>query len=113
MVNRAAIILRYREPFVRWINESDPYNDSPNISMEDANREKTIYLISDDAGDDYERWIDLNYEVLFEDELEGWYTDESLWPQERTKELFDEWFAVECHTVIHDTVGGDIIDDET
>ena len=24
MLNRTVIILRYREPFVRWINEADP-----------------------------------------------------------------------------------------
>ena len=26
--------------------------------------------------------------------------------------LFDEWFKVECHTMIFDTVGGPIEDDE-
>lgn len=50
---------------------------------------------------------------LFEAELEGWYTDPTLWPQDRTFRLFQTWFDVECHSVVVDMVGGDIYDDET
>jgi hypothetical protein len=49
---------------------------------------------------------------LFEAELEGWYTDPSMWPQELTWKLFCEWFDVEYHTVLIDTVGDEIYDDE-
>ncbi|MBI4842720.1 MAG: hypothetical protein HY809_00125 [Nitrospirae bacterium] len=112
MVNRAAIILRYKEPFIRWINESDPDNPSPDITMESANEERTVYLISDTDAETYEKWIKSNYESLFEDELYAWYIDETLWPKNRTKKMFDEWFEVECHSVLIDTVGGDIFDDE-
>jgi hypothetical protein len=100
---------------VQWINESDPYDDDPQISMESVNRERTVYLISDrDADDDkaVARWIKANYQVLFEAELEGWYTDESLWPQKRTLKMFHEWFEVECHSVIEDTVGTPIEEEE-
>jgi len=34
MLNRTAIILRYQEPFVRWINEADPVVEEPNIDIE-------------------------------------------------------------------------------
>ena len=34
--------------------------------------------------------------------LEGWVTDESLWPADRTRELFDEWFEVQITSVIED-----------
>ena len=56
--------------------------------------------------------ISLNFEQLFESEIEDWYTDESLWPKNRNRKLFDEWFDVECHSVLIDTVDGKIIDDE-
>ena len=115
MLNRAAVILKYKEPAVQWINAADPYHDDQQISLESVNHERTVYLISDrDADDDkaLARWIKLNYEVLLEAELEGWYTDESLWPQKRTFKLFQDWFEVECHTVIEDTVGTPIVDDE-
>ena len=75
-----------------------------------------MYLISDEDGDDdhtFEAWLSENYIALFETELEGWYTDESLWPQDRSRAIFDSWFIVELNTVLVDTVGGEICDDET
>lgn len=115
MINRAAVLLKYKEPAVQWINDADPYHDNPQISLENVNHERTVYLISEqDADGDkaLERWIKLNYKILFEVELEGWYTDESLWPRKRTFKLFQEWFEVECHTVIEDTLGTPIVDED-
>ena len=116
MLNRAAVILKYRDPAVRWINEADPSDSDAEVTQGDVNLESTVYLISDEDADDPEavdRWLRVNYLELFESELEGWYTDEELWPRERTYELFLEWFEVECHSVIVDTVGGDLFDDES
>ena len=83
MINRAAIILKYKEPFVQWINDVDPYVDNPGITSENANEDRIVYLITDVDGENFEEWISLNYKTLFEIELEGWHTDESLWPQKR------------------------------
>jgi len=112
MVNRGAVILRYKKPFVQWINEADPVKDTSEITMNSANEERTVYLITDADAENIEAWIRENYEALFEGELEGWYTDETLWPQNRDYKTFREWFEVECHSVILDTVGGEIYDDE-
>lgn len=116
MINRAAVILRYKEPAVKWINDADPYNNDPGITLESVNEERTIYLIRDEDADspaDVDDWINLNYDVLFESELDGWYTDEELWPTNRDIELFRKWFDVEFHSVIVDTVDAPIVDDET
>jgi len=77
MINRAAIILKYLEPMVRWINAADPHDDDPGITAESLTQERTVYLIDGeifDSEDAAQGWIDANYKVLFEDELEGWYT---------------------------------------
>lgn len=115
MINRAALILKYKEPAVKWINEADPYEEDPGITMEAVNSDRTVYLIMDhdaDNEDVLKEWIKRNFKMIFEHELEGWYTDEGLWPQKRTMKLFYQWFDVECHTVIEDTVGLPIEDDE-
>lgn len=115
MINRAAIILRYKKPAVAWINKADPDNDNPRATIESANEDRTVYLISDEDADtpeDVEEWIKLNYEILFESELDGWYTDEALWPENRNIKLFRRWFDVECHSVVIDTVNSPIEDDE-
>ncbi len=101
---------------MRWINEADPDPEGINITVEGVNRERTVYLISDadaDTDNDIRRWVEHNFRALWELELEGWYTDEDLWPKNRTLKRFDEWFDVECHTVLVDTVDGPLIDDET
>ena len=115
MINRAALILRYKEPAVRWINEADPSPGESPVSVADANQERTVYLVSEGdvaTGKEMRRWVRANYQNLWETELEGWYTDDALWPKNRTLKEFDRWFEVECHSVLIDTVGGPLIDDD-
>ena len=112
MINRAAVILKYKAPFIQWVNDADPYKDNPGITLERENKDCTVYLILEDDAENLEEWISFNFEQLFESEIEDWYTDESLWPKNRNRKLFDEWFDVECHSVLIDTVDGKIIDDE-
>ena len=115
MINRAALILKYKTPAIKWVNEANPYDGETDSTAEEVNEDKTVYLISDEdseTSDAIEAWLKLNYKALFESELESWYTDESLWPKKRTFALFKKWFGYECHTVIEDTVDGPIFDDE-
>jgi hypothetical protein len=115
MVNRGALLLRYKEPAVRWINEADPSPDDSPITLSDVNEERTVYLIGDTVGDSpdtFQRWLKKNYADLFEMELEGWYTDPALWPKDRSFKLFQQWFDAELHTVLVDTVGDEIVDDD-
>ena len=112
MINRAAVILKYKAPFIQWVNDADPYKDNPGITLESENKDCTVYLILEDDAENLEEWISLNFKQLFESEIEDWYTDESLWPKNRNRKLFDKWFDVECHSVLIDTVEGKIADDE-
>lgn len=85
MLNRAALILRYKQPFVDWINAVDPSPESFTLSLADTRDERTVYLI--DAIDDldhFQRWLARNHKWLFEAELNGWYTDPALWPRDRS-----------------------------
>jgi hypothetical protein len=115
MLNRGAIILRYKELAVRWINDSDPSPSETPVTLDFVNEERTVYLIPDGAGDDpqtLERWLKRHYAEIFEMELEGWYTDENLWPKERSYSLFKKWFEPELHTVLVDLGSGGIYDED-
>ncbi len=111
MINRSSIILKAKEPFVQWVNAADPYYENPGITLESVNSDRTVYLISEEDAENLEQWLSVNFSTLFENELEGWYVDESLWPENRDRATFDKWFSVECHSVVIDTVGGVIEDD--
>ena len=108
MINRAAIMLKYNQPAIDWINAAYPITDGEKMTLEEVNHERTVFLIRDedaDTPDIVNKWIKLNYENLFENELFSWYADESLWPRKRTLKMFKQWFEVECHTLVVDLVG--------
>ena len=42
------------------------------------------------------------YKELFEAELDSWYTDPGLWPQNRDLKMFLEWFDVEFLSGVYD-----------
>jgi len=115
MINRAALILKYKASAVKWINDADPSCGNPVITTDYVNTDRTVYLLRVDVADNQESlevWMKDGYEKIFEAELDGWYTDESLWPKNRTYTLFKKWFDIECNTVLIDTVGSKITDED-
>lgn len=113
MINRAAVLLSYKEPFIKWVNESDPFDENPGVTVENTKNDRTVYLISSEDAENVDKWLSRNFKGLFEEELESWYTDENLWPKKRDRKTFNEWFDVEYHTIIIDIAEGPIEDDET
>lgn len=102
MLNRSALIVRYKQPFVDWINAVDP-SPSHIVTLADVEEERTIYLVEVEDQEELEGWLALNHRALFEEELFGWYTDPKLWPAERSLQLLQQWFSFEFHSVVIDT----------
>ena len=113
MLNRAALILRYKQPFVDWINAVDPSPESHKLSLADTEEERTVYLIDEiDDLDHFQRWLARNHKWLFEEELNGWYTDPDLWPRDRSLKKLQEWCSFELNTVVIDTGTSPLEDDD-
>jgi len=53
-----------------------------------------------------------HHEELFEEELNGWYTEPALWPRDRSFKMLQEWCSRELHTVVVDTGESPLEDDE-
>lgn len=51
MINRAALILKYKSQAIKWINDADPYNDDPGITKESVNSDRSVYLLRDDVAE--------------------------------------------------------------
>lgn len=97
-IDRNAILVRPKKPFFEWMNEIFK-EDEPIWDLEENN----IYLIREmDNNDDLKKWIKKNFDALFVNELNGWYTDPSAWPAKRTYKMFCEWFDVEVHSMVLD-----------
>ena len=108
MLNRSAVMLTPRQAYLDWAAGLD---DSGLVPSRDD--EKTIYLIPQ-YNDVVEAMEILArcYDTIFELELEGWHTDESAWPEERTFRKFRDWFDIEFHSEVKDLCGFPVMDDE-
>jgi hypothetical protein len=112
MLNRAALILRYKQPFVDWINAVDPSPASHMVTLDEVNSERTVYLIKVEDEDELASWLRHHHKDVFEEELNIWYTDPKLWPRDRSLRVLKEWCTLELNTIVLDFGDSPIEDDE-
>jgi hypothetical protein len=94
IINRSAINITYKKPFIDWHNKLMPVNEK-------MVGESSTYLIpelSDSAMDIIKKY----YKEIFETELFQMWTDENDWPPKITLGLFQEWFSVEICGWVYD-----------
>jgi hypothetical protein len=97
-IDRNAIVVKPKKPFFDWLQSLFP-EDDPRTEKTENN----IYLIREmGSNEQIKKWIKKNFNQLFENELNDWYTDEAAWPQNRTYKMFEEWFDVEINSMILD-----------
>lgn len=98
--NRTAIIITNKKPYIDWSNSLTP--DFPMSVV--AEIESTIYLVKSTYVSDelsIEKCLKKNYQEIFEEKLEGQWTDENDWPKDLTLETFKKWFGYQmCDLVI-------------
>src|SRR6266498_2513444 len=94
----SSLILRYKQPFVDWINAADPSPTSHTLTLAEVNQEHTVYLVEVEDEDELAEWLARHHEALFEEELRGWYTDPALWPRDRSLKMLEEWCSFDLHT---------------
>lgn len=108
MLNRAALIVRPKQPYLDWAANLDDSGIVP-----DPEDEQTVYLVPEfDDQEGAARVIKRIFSEIFERELFGWHTDESAWPQKRTLAVFREWFQIEAHSIVEDICDTELFDDE-
>ncbi len=102
-INRAALIVRPKQPYVDWANSVD--NDSPRAILQELRTDPSSYLVETiDLLEDFDLLIDDTWEWIFREQLNGWMRDPDLWPEGLTREMFLEWFDCELSTMIRDVL---------
>ena len=71
-----------------------------------------MYLVEVEDENELAAWLARNHQELFEEELNGWYTDPALWPRDRSLTTFRRWCSFELHTVVVDTGESPLHDDD-
>jgi hypothetical protein len=107
MLNRSAVVVKPKKPFLDWVNSVD---DSDGVTADDL--QKTLYLVPDyEDPEDAEKVLKKIYDDIFCNELAGWYTDEEIWPKDRSLKMFKQWFDVEHFDLVEDVGRGPIEND--
>ena len=109
MLNRSVLIVKAKDPFRQWVN-SLPDPDS--VTLEELNEDTTAYLVPEyDDDSQRDRILKKVFKDIFEEQLDGWWTDEKDWPVKRDMRTFKQWFDVEFHSVVIDLVDDVLIDE--
>ena len=108
MLNRAAVMVTPKEPYLKWVRSV-----YPDITDDEIQVERTVYLIEDIISLEHGQELMKKYfKSIFENELWGWHRDESDWPKRRGLNTFREWFKVEINSMILDVCDRVLVDDE-
>lgn len=100
-LNRSALVVKPRQPFLEWLHAADPTSGS--LTLPDLSREPTIYLIPEcDTPTDVEAVLQELCDEIFCEQLEGWYTDTDAWPEDRSFDVFCRWFDYQHHSMLVD-----------
>jgi hypothetical protein len=107
-INRSVAILKPKQPLIDWLNTL-PDTDSP-FSLSELQSDCTVLLLPEDDYDHQAiKYIKKIYKDVFEIELDGYCTDPSYWPSKRDFKTFTQWFDIELHSEVFDTVNKAII----
>ncbi len=109
-INRSVAIIRPKQPFVDWSNQLPDFGSK--ISLDTFREDCLAILIPEYGTKAGKRYVEQMWEEIFEDQLWGWCTEESWWPKDRTKKLFRQWFEIEIHSMVVDSMDKNIEKEE-
>ncbi|ETR71728.1 MAG: hypothetical protein OMM_07926 [Candidatus Magnetoglobus multicellularis str. Araruama] len=100
-INRSICVIKPKAPCIEWVN-SLPDTDEPFTLEESMNDCTAILLPEFDVEENINNYIKHLFAEIFEMELEDWCTNKNKWPQNRTYQLFLDWFEIEIHSTVFD-----------
>ena len=107
-INRSVAVIKPGEPFWEWLNGLP---DTEIIfTFAELQTDCTVLLIREyDINDQAHKFIRRIYKEIFERELETYCSDSTYWPSIRGYKTFLQWFDIELHSEVLDTVNEDIV----
>ena len=95
IVDRSAFSLKHKSAFIEWAKKT---NKNPELTG------NVIYLIEEkESEEEANKWLKKNFKKLMEGELTEVTNDKRKWPK-LTYTLFCDFFEVQFHSMIWDTV---------
>ena len=104
-VNRSVVVIKPKQPLFHWLNTLPFDQEDAPLTLENLRQDCNALLVPPvEAFADSRDFIRPHWRDIFEAELADWDQDESVWPEKRTPNLFQQWFEVEIHSVLTDLV---------
>jgi len=101
VLNRTVLILISKQPFLDWLNAAE--QNPLSLTLEMLRIDNDTFLIPQfDDPHDAVKWAEDRWSVLFDSILFDWITEESMWPENRSLEMFLEWFNIDVHSMVWD-----------
>jgi hypothetical protein len=111
VLNRCVITVKAKKPFFDWIQTLP---EAAGMTLDELNEDGIAYLLPDlEDDDDLESILPQCFDLIFEEELIGWRTDEKMWPVVRDLPTFLSWFDVQRRSIVIDLVDAPLKDDES
>lgn len=106
-VDRSIAIIKPKQPFLDWLNQKS--GNEVELTLAELRSDCTVIMVPEaDEPEDVINHVDDIADRLFEMELSSWFSDPTSWPAQRTLKVFWEWFDVEVHLAVFDSVEADI-----
>ncbi len=105
LINRSALVIRPKQPYVDWVNslDSEASGLEQAMTLAQHQQEGRVYLISEqEQVTDKESLIADHWQPIFENELGGWDEFADAWPASLSQQLFLEWFDIEPQLMVFD-----------
>jgi len=100
MLHRLALTITRKQPYADWADGVSAGEPDPVPCTDELPR--TTYLVPAVDSGSVPELLNEFWPDIFDEELDAWSEDEATWPEPRTRELFDSWFAVELTDTVID-----------
>jgi len=93
--NRLLVLLHPKEPFQVWAQQfREPGEGVEELKAAVENPVPFMVPLLEEPETTWD-WIRSNHTLLFDTALWSWIPDSSRWPEDRSWDVFEEWFEVE------------------
>ena len=101
IVDRIVAVVRPKQKMLEWLHKQPEVQ--ANFSLQNLQTDCTALLIPPfESPRQAKEYIKQTYLGIFNGELISWGLPQESWPNNRTYELFTDWFTVEFHSVVLD-----------
>lgn len=106
-LDRIATVIKPKQRFLDWVKQL-PGDEMDELELSDLREDCTTLLIpAFDSPEEADEYIKEIFADIFANELESWDTEPESWPEAPTFEMFKEWFDIEYHSMVYDTLDDD------